>query len=178
MRFVFRWNVRKAIKVRKGTGFGHAELRLMHRIHDMERKVGVDTQQPNVGVVGLAHVEAFADTKETFCFGKMAPLTEDVADEEIRSFVELAAEVEDGDVNDIRFTHRGEVGEDAASHARFEASFQGTTREQVTAAFAALKPSHRWLAMQQKMFRPTLSPHHPSQAELDLAHEIKAPHCP
>ena len=175
MAFVHRWNSRKDVHVRQRQEFGHLDLPLMHLLHNMEVKVGLQSGSATRGVVGLPNVEAFADTNEEFCFGKYAPLTDDLLDAEIRTFVELSQDVADEDSMEGPTWDDRAGGEelDAASLARYEASMQDTPIQQVVAALAALKPSHRWLALKEKMFRPSLSPTAPSEAELALAHEIK-----
>lgn len=174
MAFVHRWNHRLNVKNRGGVSFGHEDLQLMHRIHHMERKVSADTNFAASGVEGLGDVEAYEDTNEQFGFGAFLEMTEEVLDEELRAFLEHAQKgtVDEADSEAPRFTDRGDDGNGEMAGAG-DASMLGVHAAQLAAALASLPPSHRWLALQERLFRPTMAPQRPSVAELEVAHQIK-----
>ena len=167
MAFVFRWNYRQSVVRRGALDVGHCDLPLMYRIHDIERKIGRDTNTPEVGVVGLPNLHDFADTKERFVYGRMVPLTPQILDEELEVFMRHAAFEEEAgppmsqdgptytDRSDTPLNlHAGDVCASAFAHCR--------------AALARLKPTHCWLAIQHGLLRPALNPSHPTGAEYKL----------
>ena len=109
MQFVYTWNTRANVRHRGGVDLGHEDLRLMHKIHHMERAVCMDTNSTNtnVGVAGLPDVDAFEDTKERFGFGGLSEsLTEQALDTELQDFLVASARVQEQNEEGPRYRDR------------------------------------------------------------------------
>ena len=141
-------------------------------------QVSAETNGEAAGVVGLLDVEAFEDTKEEFGFGNYGRMTEEILDAELREFMRAQAIMDNGtselDAEDEgpRFQHRTEDGANQDG-ADADGTFMATNASEIAEALANLRPSHRWLALRHKLFRPTMAPQRPTTAELQVAHEIR-----
>jgi len=129
------------------------------------------------GVIGLPNIDAFQDTKEEFVFGSFSAFDEDAMMAEMQAYGramddggEFREEEASGD--GLPFQARASPNEHEEADA-FEAAFQSQHPDDLKQSMLRLKPSHRWLAMHTRLYRPTLSPQHPTVPELQVARDIR-----
>lgn len=92
--------------------------------------------------------------------------------EEMSAYLQSQVEHEDEGEDPLPHEARGPLNEQQQADA-FEAAFQRQHINELQESMANLKPSHRWLAMQTRLYRPALSPQYPSRPELEVAREIR-----
>ena len=154
MSFVYRWNQRINVNNRGGVAFVHEDLELMHRIHRMERKVSADTDGRPAGVEGLLNVDAFADSKETFGFGALPELSEEMVEEEVRLYILRAHET---GLHDEPGHDDDNDNENANLDTDPEAALKTRHADELAKGWSRLPPSHRWTAI-------AMSPQNPSRS--------------